>query len=229
MRQARTGLVLIAVLLAAMLGGCAPPGAVRGAAADGALSELIASVEYIDDDNQVVDPRFQAGHLVLVFPYIPGRIFGTPGNDLLFTVLLTPEDRLHLELSRAEPGLRAGAATLQAGAETTGLSLRPARTRFARIGTFPFDAKTRQPLGAGGFVDGGTRENLVLMYFDRACALTGEVAIDDETYVHDISIHAAGFYFLRIRQDGPRRYVLQRVTALPPVVFTIRPTQLQPT
>lgn len=217
------GLLLMLVMLAgctSLAGSHAAPDAVTG---------LRAGVEFIDDENQVVDAQYQPRHLVLVFPYIPGQLFGTPGSDLLFTVLLTPDDTLQLDLSRALPGLQAGVDTLQATGETAGLSARPARTRFARIGTFPFDAKTREPLGAGGFIDGETREHLLLTYFDRPCVLSGTLVIDGAAYVHDIRIPAAGFHWLRIRQQGDGRYVVSRTQDASRIVFTINPDNLQQT
>ena len=218
---------VIALLVVVLLTGCATITGTHSARDAGAMTELLATVEYIDDRNQVIDAQYQPGHLLLVFPYIPGQIFGTPGSDLLFTERLTPGGTLHLELESALPGLQEGAATLRATADSEGLSVKPARTRLARIGTFPFDAKTLEPLGEGGFIDGRTREHMILVYFDRPCVLSGTLNVDQEVYVHDIVIPAAGFHFLRIQQTGAGRYVLSRADETSRIVFSIHLSYLQ--
>lgn len=208
------------LLLVLLLSGCAVTGGLSDA--ERGLTGLQASIEYIDDDNQAIDARFQPGQLVLVFPYVPGQIFGSPGSDILFTVLLTPQGGLQLDLTRALPGLRQGATTLQAGVNTEGLSIRPAGTRLARIGTFPFDAGTLEPLDEGGFIDARTREHMILVYFDRPCVLSGTLRVGEESYLHDITIPAAGFHFLRVRQEDARRYALVRADAASAVIFSIQ-------
>jgi hypothetical protein len=226
--QAKTGrlMTLVTLLLAVLLFGCAAFTATRDA---GGLTGLQASVEYTDDSNQVIDARYQPRQIALVFPYVPGQIFGSPGSEVLFTELVTPEGTLHLQFERALPGLQEGAATLQATATTEGLSIRPARTRFARIGTFPFDARTRKPLGEGGFIDGRTREHLILMYFDRPCVLAGTLTVGQEKYVHTISIPVAGFHLLRVEQQGPRHHVLSRAEDPSGIIFSIHLLDLQQT
>lgn len=216
---------LAGLLLVLLLSGCAMTGGVPDA--ERGLTELRAGVEYTDDDNQAIDARFQPGRLALVFPYIPGQIFGSPGSELLFTALLTPQASLQLDLTRALSALDRGAITLQAGENTAGMSIRPAGTRLARIGTFPFDARTREPLGEGGFIDARTREHMILMYFDRPCALSGTLEVDGESYLHDITIPAAGFHFLRVRQLDQLRYRLERADATASVVFSIHLLNLQ--
>ncbi|MGB5538789.1 MAG: hypothetical protein WBO37_01720 [Gammaproteobacteria bacterium] len=218
--------IIVVLLLSALLGGCAGGPVLRHAES---LTVVRATVEYVDDNNLVVDARFQPRHIVLVFPYVPGQIFGSPGSELLFTQLLTPRSELQLALENALPGLQDGATRLQTVAETAGLTIRPAQTRFARIGTFPFDAKTLEPLGEGGFTDGSTREHLILMYFDRPCVLSGTLYIDQDEYVHDITIPAAGFHFLRVQQQGAGRHLLSRAEVTSGIVFSIRLQHLQQT
>ncbi|HUT40826.1 MAG TPA: hypothetical protein VM011_05730 [Gammaproteobacteria bacterium] len=220
------GIIAVLLLSSALLCGCAGGPALRHA---GSLTDVRATVEYVDGNNLVVDAQYQPRHIVLVFPYVPGQIFGSPGSELLFTLLLTPQSELQLELENALPGLQDGATLLQTVAETAGLTIRPAQTRLARIGTFPFDAKTLEPLGEGGFIDGNTREHLILMYFNRPCVLSGTLYIDQNEYVHDIAIPAAGFHFLRVQQQGAGRHVLTRAEDISAIVFSIRLQHLQQT
>ena len=218
--------IIAVLLLSALLCGCAGGPVLRHA---GSLTVVRASVEYVDENNLLVDARFQPRHIVLVFPYIPGQIFGSPGSELLFTRLLTPRSELQLELENALPGLQDGATILQTVAETAGLTIRPAQARLARIGTFPFDAQTLEPLGEGGFIDATTREHLILMYFDRPCVLSGTLYINQDEYVHDIAIPAAGFHFLRLQQQGAGRHLLSRAEVTSGIVFSIRLQHLQQT
>ena len=218
--------ITVVLLLSALLCGCAGVQVLRHAES---LTVVRATVEYVDENNLVVDAQFQPGHIVLVFPYVPGQIFGSPGSELLFTYLLTPQSELQLELENALPGLQDGAALLKTVEETAGLTMRPAQTRLARIGTFPFDAKTLEPLGEGGFIDSSTREHLILMYFDRPCVLSGTLYTDQDEYVHDIAIPAAGFHFLRVQQQGAGRHLLSRAVDTSGIVFSIRLQHLQQT
>lgn len=216
---------LAGLLMVLSLSGCAMTGRLPDTSRG--LTELNAGVEYIDDDNQTLDARFQPGQLALMFPYVTGQIFGNPGSDMLFTELLTPQGGLHLDLARALPGLARGASTLQASENTEGLSIRPAGTRLARIGTFPFDARTREPLGEGGFLDARTREHLILVYFDRPCVVSGTLHADGAAFRHDITVPAPGFHFLRVHRLDALRYELTRVDAASSVIFSIHRLNLQ--
>ncbi len=186
-----------------------------------ALSELSISVEYFDDSNHKISPKYQPKRVVLSFPHIPGQIFGSPTEKSVFVTPVEVGDRTVVSLDDAQRLLESQALTLKDVAMTKGLSVRPKDTKFSRVGTFPHDAYTSELIGGGGFIDPASRNNLILMYFDRPSRITGDVVMDGKSTGHAIDIPAAGFHWIEVKHTGRKQHTLIRRAPLREVVFSI--------
>ena len=228
----------VCAVLALGLGGCVQPTVVQDTpvtvtpevvapSLDGPIKTLDIAVEYVDDRRQRVGYEYQPRDVILVFPVIPGQIFGDPSGPPVFIEEVASEQRLTLDLARAEPLLEGVARVMRNSRMTRGLHILPNNTRLARIGTFPFDARTEEPLGAGGFIDAATRDYLILMYFDRACHLTGALQLDEAEFRHDIEIPAAGFYWVQGEEYAPGRHLIRRYQPAHGAVFSIHLLELK--
>mgnify|MGYP006909085488 FL=1 len=191
------------------------------------MTSLDVSVEYLSEDRGVLSRKYFPQGVVLAFPYIPGEIFGTPRSRPLFQKNINHNDHFTLNLADALPRMEEEARPLLQTWQETGLAIEPANTRLVRIGTFPFDAKTREPIGGGGFIEENSKDNLILMYFDRACHIQGGFEINEEIFSHDIKVPGRGFHFIRVRPTARNQFHLEYFPGQPSVTFSIHVFNLQ--
>jgi hypothetical protein len=219
----RIALIIIAVCLAACSGlpeTAAPAGA-------GPVKQMTLSLEYLDENGSRVSAEFQPKNVLLEFPYIPGQVFGGATDEPVFIVPASVGSTVTVKLVAEEAGLNEVASPLRPGADTRGLTVTPENARFARMGTFPYDARTYASIGGGGFLDPVTRDALILMYFDRACVLSGVIALDSGEARHSIDIPGAGFHWIRAVKLDNNDFVLSRAESRENVIFSITLYELQ--
>lgn len=219
----RIALIMISVCLAA----CSGLPKTAGPAGGDPLKQMTLSVEYLDENGARVSPEFQPKSLLLEFPYIPGQVFGSTSDEPVFIVPVSVGSTVTVKLVAEEAGLKEVAAPLRPGADTRGLTVTPENARFARMGTFPHDARNYAMIGGGGFLDPATRDALILMYFDRACTLSGVIALDSGEARHSIDVPGAGFYWIRAVKLDNNDFVLSRAESRENAIFSITLYQLQ--
>lgn len=212
---------LVLLVICVFLSACTATPTTRAPSGAGALDELAFTIEYVDRNNKIVPAKFQPQDVVLVFPYIPGDIFGSPDSKPVFIAPVSIEARVAVNLDRLDSVLAPLAATVTDAARASGLALAPADARFARMGTFPHEAETFAPVGGGGFLDPVTRDTMILVYFDRPCTITGDRVAGGDTFSHAIRVPAAGLHWIRVVDEGAGRYTLRNDRAIPEVVFSI--------
>lgn len=219
--------LLIVVLAVALLAACAtrPQGEEPSVAAS--LTVVNARVQYLGPDRSVLPGSHFPKDVVIILPYLSGAIFGNPRSKPIFQKRLTGELEFSLVLSDALAEMQAGAATLTREWASRGLSVTPEDTRLARIGTFAFNARTREELGYGGFIDTTTLDNLILVYVDRACEISGSFKLGEESYRHAIRLPAAGFHWLRVKRLDDDVHELIYTPPGGPVNFSIHLLDLQ--
>ena len=103
-------------------------------------------------------------------------------------------------------GMRGLAEVLTPDTIAWGLVVAPASTRIARVYTY-FDIHGEEEQQAlVGFADSNSKHVMVLVYFDRACHLTGSVEVAPHIggttkYRYDVTINNAGFHWLAYSPD----------------------------
>ncbi len=191
------------------------------------LSSINSSVEFLSPDRSTLPPGHFTNKVILLFPYISGGIFGNPDSAPLFYNYLTGDLTFSLDLASARRQLHEASSTLSPEWIRHGLNIQPVETRISRIGTFAYNAETAEPIGAGGFIDENTRDNLILIYVDRACQITGDFTLGNEFFVHTITLPTAGFHWLRVHNTGPEQFELKRHPHTNDIKFSIHLLQLK--
>ena len=140
----------------------------------------------------------------LVLGAIAGSIGGNAGQTLQIVRIATlPSVQINLTALGAATAENAEPQT--ASFVQSGLHVDPVDTRFLRVSTL---------LASGysyvGFIDPKSKNELLLMYFDRPCRLTGLTAgnVDGEmlTLTYDVTVEAPGLIWI-IRSSGPNGFV----------------------
>ena len=209
------------------LAGCSTIPPTADLSDDRPVRELSLTIEYVDTNNDPVAPEYHPDNVVLVFPHIPGEIFGSPSGDPILITPVSVGDRVVLDLAKAKQALAGELAPLKPGPNTEGLAITPADVQFTRVGTFPHHARTFENIGGGSFTDPVSRKSMILMYFDRPCTLTGAVAADGSVFHHAINIPQPGFHWIGFDKPRKNEYRLTRVAPVPGIVFSITLFHLQ--
>lgn len=221
----RTCLVTLLVFL---LGGCVST-PLQTTPEAGAIGVLHTRVEYMDRQHRHVPAKYNPRQVTLVFPLIPGQIFGNPDSKPVFIKALEGKLEFSLALDASVAETDSAALSLRDVRVTRGLQVSPAATRFARLATFAFNSNTGAEVGGAGFIDAQSRDHLILIYADRACRITGTLHTGDEQHRHDIVLPGRGFHWVRVHREGGGVYVLRHFLPDNGVLFSITLLQLQQT
>lgn len=137
--------------------------------------------------------------------------------------------------------LAASAQPLRPRPEDDGLAVQPADARISRLVLGLLDSLQYPMASVTGLRDDSTGEQLVLLYADRPCRITGRIdlaptgtfvdrhpvarATFSGVFAHDIVLPQAGLHWLRIRAEAPGRFQVSRTEAPPRVsVFVLLPS-----
>ncbi|HEX7026924.1 MAG TPA: hypothetical protein VF268_06755 [Gammaproteobacteria bacterium] len=142
-----------------------------------------------------------AGHVEpgmrLVFPAIPGKLFGVPTRDLVYTTVPESVDRFSLILPA---NMDSRAAKL----DERSLKIEPSHTKLVRLGTFHILPRYKEDyIGGGGFRDGNNGNHYILVYFSGAAELTGQLVYGAEVYSHNIVVNKGGWHWIQISKTAP--------------------------
>jgi hypothetical protein len=154
---------------------------------------------------------------------VPGAIMGIPTGEIQ-SQPISSSGMLSLDVAQLGKFYAAAADTLHPGPATTGLTVEPADTRFARVGTFiAYKSSPRRP-SMVGFSGANTAGYVILVYFDRPCAMTGTVTAYPgdpyfSAYAYDVTIGEAGFHWLSMGAGA-----VKSVAAIHEASKEVRPT-----
>jgi hypothetical protein len=172
---------------------------------DAGTGSIVIPVQFVDKSGASISPNERPKSLEARFGAVPGSIFGTP---------IAPFEPQHVDragslaINLSEFGSVYGkmAETIHHDKLTSGLTIVPADTRFARLGTLIKYESAPRPPSMSGFVDSGSKKALLLVYFDKPCRLTGTILTpprEGETTHHefDVTIDRAGLNWLVVDQN----------------------------
>jgi hypothetical protein len=126
---------------------------------------------FLSADLKSERPPLARGRFRLFFPYIAGDIYGSPTTGDFINPTLDADYRFTIDLNRTHQALLASL-------EPTALSvpylhIEPAAARVARLAPMVLEVDGIEPIGRTQWVDGDTRRELVLLYFDRPAVISG--------------------------------------------------------
>jgi hypothetical protein len=168
----------------------------------------------VEADSLLIDARFinargdpgnRPINASLTLGVIAGAIGGTPSRPL--QVVRIAKSTIELDLDSFEAAAIKYAAPMTPAFTQSGLQIDPVDTRFARVstglkysGSLPGDLRV-------GFIDPDSKNPLTLVYFDRACRLTGTRAMtnpgsDNLTLVYDVTVDKPGLHWIVRTPEG---------------------------
>ncbi len=138
--------------------------------------------------------------MVLLFPSLPGIIFGSPGNDIVQHITTLPNKDFLLELP-TEMGSKAEKLSHK------GLSIEPTNTKVIRLGTFhAYPTSENNNIGGGMFIDLSDKQPYMLIYFSQSASLTGAYSSQYGDTSFDIKNARKGWNWVKSVKKGNKDY-----------------------
>lgn len=174
----------------------------------GPVRKIDSSVEYVGPDNSRLNESYYPDDVVLMFPTIPGGIFGSPSSDMAFMVKVEKDLGFTLRLDEKAENIESRSSTLTQEWQKAGIVVEPAETRISRLGTFPYSYASRKMIGGGGFINTQSRNLYILVYVDRKSSIRGEIQLDEERCLHELDFPGKGFYWIEVIETEKNRMKL---------------------
>ena len=215
---------LLAVLIvAAGLAGCG-----RGDSEAHHGWVLHSQVKFFSADFQVASQPLPRSAFRLLFSYIAGDIYGPVTTPDLIHPILNDDLSFDIDFGSVQQDLN---RELQPTAfRLEFLKIEPAEARIARLTPLVLQPDGIDPVATADWIDGVTHQQLMLVYVDRPCRITGALVRNDSTVRYSVRAATAGYVWIagRQTQDGQHLYteVAQPATvylALTPAVPAVRP------
>jgi hypothetical protein len=189
---------------------------------------LHSQVKFFSADFQVASQPLPRSAFRLLFSYIAGDIYGPVTTPDLIHPILNDDLSFDIDFGSVQQDLNRELQPTEFRLEF--LKIEPAEARIARLTPLVLQPDGIDPVATADWIDGVTHQQLMLVYVDRPCRITGALARNDYTVRYSVRAAAAGYIWIagRQTQDGQHLYteVAQPATvylALTPAVPAVRP------
>jgi hypothetical protein len=152
---------------------------------------------YFDKDQNPLRSGSLPRTVLFRVPLIAGDISGTITNPPVVSLTAQIGEVAKLELEQIRMKVDQFATTLTRRASDTGLVIDPRETRIARLATAVYDKETGKSIGGTVFRGDKLDENILVVYFDRPCELTGKRKVRDGEVIYNVKVGNAGFHLLK--------------------------------
>jgi hypothetical protein len=103
--------------------------------------------------------------------------------------------------------------------KSEGLTVTPATTRLARLGTFLAKDKEGEAIVGAGLLDTKTRDTIFLAYFSEKSEVRGTVSMEGIEIKVDLRVPKAGLHWLRIVKSTPTIWRMEVASEDVPISF----------
>lgn len=189
---------------------------------------LHSQVRFFSADFQVASQPLPRSAFRLVFPYVAGDLYGPATTGDFIHPTLNADLSFDIDFGRVQKDLNLELQPSEFRLEY--LKIEPTEARIARLTPLALQPNGIEQVATADWIDGATHQQLMLVYVDRPCRITGALARNDYTVRYNVRAAAAGYIWIagRQTQDGQHLYteVAQPATvylALTPAVPAIKP------
>jgi hypothetical protein len=159
-----------------------------------AISQTKLSAEVPQEFNTIIN---KTGFIYLELSVVPGGIYGTPTKSPIWFIDLSKQLNPSIDIKRLESELPEYATDSNSGMSSRKILITPSETKLVRLGTAGYVVNNEKGL-MGAFLN-QSKKPVMLVYFDRACKVSGDVTWEDgEVYSHNFQIPEAGLYELEL-------------------------------
>jgi hypothetical protein len=185
------------------------------------LTQVDLTLEYVDLKHKPLDFALIPSDLVIRIPYITGSFFGRPEAESVFLLKSESNGKIHLDLIKKQKFMKKVASKISKTWLELGLKASPKNTKISRLGTFAYDSSLQSINVLTGIKDPLTEFNLMLIYVNKKSRITGDVLIDNEKYIHDISLPFKGFHWLITTRLSAKVFKIERYSNIDHVILEL--------
>ncbi len=185
------------------------------------LTNIKVKIEYVDSEGNQLSNDELTKDLIIRFPYITGSFFGRTENEAVFLEKANQKYEIDLDLLKREKMVKGSASKLSKQWIHLGLNSKPKSVKLLRIGTFPYDSITKKLIASAAFKQTQTGDLMMLIYVNKKSTFVGEVILDNEKYIHDISFPSKGFYWLLSKEISQNLFKIQQYSNDKEVILSI--------
>jgi len=197
------------------------------------IGPLDIPVKTLDPAGKLAAWEEQPEGLVLGLGAIAGNLGGTTTPLQALLIGHAPSFRWDPQSQSGVVGSHVARLDKKFGhALSSSVTLVPEDARFARIATTVW-SKTKPDLGkAVGWLDSETGNELVLLYFDRPCRLSGSLtrktlSHEEHNETFDVGVASAGWLWLQIEHVDPLHSTVSRAVSPHPVLVIASPERFR--
>lgn len=199
--RAAVGLLLLALL--ASLPGCGP----RSFDAKPPHADWVidSHVVFYEADGKTVRPAPKT-KLRLWVPYVVGDLYGSPNAGEIQPVAVPLKPDLGFTLNLNLNHLKLDRVLVPTEFSQKWMTIEPKEARVARVSPFVLPEDGIAPVGVAEWLEEGSGSRLMLVYFDRAARIRGEIVYEGRNLRFDIETPEAGYVWIR-QPEGSGAYV----------------------
>lgn len=153
----------------------------------------------IQSSVEVVGPPPSGGYR-LVFPYIVGDFYGSPNTGDFVAPVSRSSGDFTLDLNRTQEELESELADTDFSLHF--LQVVPHAARLARLTPVALQRNGIEPVGTVEWLDGRSRQPLMLVYIDRPARIAGSLTRGGETTRYDIRAAKPGYVWIGAIRAG---------------------------
>ena len=187
----------------------------------GSTGSLVTVVATAMNDPNAGTEWLPTGLLSVSFSAVRGSIFGSPTEEDLVRIPVLIGKDIALNFTELEARIEP-LAEPPSNPTFDGVAFDPPATRIARVGTFFFSETNLRYAAGAGFKDAATNDHLLLVYFDRSCSVRGTMGVQEQSAEINISVPAAGLWWLRVTQIDENRSKLTLLSGIENIVLVAR-------
>ena len=167
------------------------------------IEELNFSVSYFNKEIEKLDDTLIPEDIKLIFPIIPGNLFGFVSAENLFELEYNENDEYTLELTTDVFSVETGPSVTSQDALDNGFKTIPENTMFGRLGTFAVTVDD-EPIASNGygFYDNKYKHTFLIAYFDQKSNISTQYTTDGFNIKIDINVPEAGYYAIKSSKPG---------------------------
>ena len=167
---------------------------------------LHSQVKFFSPDFQVTSEPLPRSAFRLIFPYVAGDLYGPATTGDFIHPLLSADLTFDIDFGRIQKDLLRELQPTEFRLEY--LKIEPAEARIARLAPLALQPDGIDQVATANWIDGATHEQLMLVYVDRPCRITGALVRNDHTVRYNVRAAAAGYIWIAGRQtaDGEHMY-----------------------
>ncbi len=149
-----------------------------------------ASVQFVEQDGDTAREALPVDAFVLWFPFIGGNLSGSPTSGDAIRPRIGSDYSFSIDLNSAVAPAKRSSTIAALGQGQ--LKISPSDLKMLRVATFALSRKTLKRVAYTGWKDAESGLSLILVYFGRACTISGIFSSDGDITEYQIEVPSEG-------------------------------------